>query len=120
MAQILIAEDQIDLRDMMTSSMQMEGHEVFATSNGKDALKKAKENNPDLIILDIHLPQMSGPEICRQLKGMKKFAELPILMISAEATPQEVEAGLKAGAGAYLNKPFTLENFVFQVNQLLD
>jgi len=119
MARILIAEDQSDLRDMMSSSMQMEGHEVFSISNGKDALKKAKESSPDLVILDIHLPQMSGTEICRQLKGLKEFAKLPILMISAEASAEEVEASLKAGAGAFLDKPFTLENLVVQVNQLL-
>lgn len=119
MAQILIAEDQSDLRDMMASSMRMEGHNVFSTANGMEALEKARETAPDLLILDIHLPQMSGPEICQQLKKTKALSALPILMISAEASPEEIEAGLLAGAGAFLNKPFSLENLVAHVNRLL-
>jgi two-component system cell cycle response regulator len=105
---------------MLASSMRLEGHKVLAATDGQEAVKRAEIENPDLIILDIHMPRLTGYEVCQKLKGKKKFKNTPIILISAQGEAKEIKAGLDAGAKVYLPKPFTIETLVSHVNSLLD
>jgi len=108
---ILIAEDQSDLREMIASTLRMAGHEVAAEPDGEAALRTAQQIHPDLIIMDVHMPLLSGFEVCAQLKADKAFLDVRILLISGMANNQEIQAGLNAGAQEYIRKPFELGHF---------
>ncbi|MQC27045.1 MAG: response regulator [Chloroflexi bacterium] len=119
MARILIAEDQQDLRDMISFALRLEGHQVAVTMDGQEALDKAEEADPDLFILDIHMPIITGYEVCRQLKARPQFYATPIIMISAKGNDDEIQAGLDAGAQIYIRKPFAPQALMDHVNALL-
>lgn len=119
MARILIAEDQDDLREMISFTLRLEGHQVVPTADGEEALKQAKETQPDLFIVDIHMPRMTGYELCKQLKEQDQFEDAPIIIISARGQQDEIQAGLDAGAQDYLRKPFAPQALMNKVNALL-
>ena len=119
MAKILIAEDQADLRQMIALTLELAGHQVVAAQDGEIAVQQAKETLPDLIILDLHMPRLNGAQVCERLKALDEFYGTPILIISAVANTDEVQAGLNAGAREYIRKPFELDHFMGRVEALL-
>jgi DNA-binding response OmpR family regulator len=119
MARILIAEDQEDLREMLAFALRLEGYQVVLTRDGQDALTQARETQPDLFILDIHMPGLTGYELCKQLKALPQFEKAPIIIISARGQQDEIRAGLDAGAQVYMRKPFAPQDLVENVNSLL-
>lgn len=119
MARILIAEDQEDLREMIAYALRLEGHQVLAAADGEDALEQAEESLPDLFILDIAMPRMSGYQLCRQLKEQTRFKDAPVIIISAKGHQDEIMAGLEAGAEVYIRKPFEPETLMSRVKSLL-
>lgn len=78
MPKILVAEDQIDLREMIALTLRLSGYEVLATEDGEQAFREATASFPDLIILDLDLPLLSGREVCRRLKARQGFADTPV------------------------------------------
>lgn len=118
-ARILIAEDQTDLREMIAFTLRLSGHQVVATADGEAAFHQAQDTLPDLIILDIHMPRMTGYEVCQQLKALDHFAHTPVIMLSAKGNPDEIQAGLKAGAAEYIQKPFPIEQLTQRIDTLL-
>lgn len=119
MARILIAEDQSDLREMIAFALRLGGHQVVATADGEQAFTQAQDTLPDLIILDIHMPGMTGYEVCQQLKRQSDFEHTPVIMLSAKGNADEVQAGLDAGASEYIQKPFPIEKLTERVEALL-
>ncbi len=119
MARIFLAEDQRELSRMISSSLRIEGHQVESVADGQSALERLLEGKYDLAILDIHLPGMSGVEICNQLQARGRANTPHILVISADADPHQIQSCLAAGAEAYLNKPFSLSNLLQSVDNLL-
>jgi DNA-binding response OmpR family regulator len=119
MARILIAEDQADLRDMIAFTLRLEGHQVVPCGDGLEALTKAEDNHPDLFILDIHMPGLTGYELCRQLKAKPHFSKTPIIIISAKGQQDEIQAGMDAGAQVYIRKPFAPTDLLLNVKSLL-
>jgi len=119
MARILVAEDQSDLREMISFTLRLAGHQVVATNDGAEALQQAQDTQPDLIILDLHMPRLTGYEVCRQLKALEDFKDTPVIIISAKGSPDEIQAGLDAGASEYIRKPFPIENLTSRVRALL-
>jgi DNA-binding response OmpR family regulator len=119
MARILVAEDQSDLREMISFTLRLAGHQVVATNDGAEALQQAQDTQPDLIILDLHMPRLTGYEVCRQLKALEAFKDTPVIIISAKGSPDEIQAGLDAGASEYIRKPFPIENLTSRVRALL-
>ena len=89
--------------------MEKEGYEVISAQNGLEGLKKAKENSPNLLILDVMLPGIDGFEICHSLRGEPQTAQLPILMFSAKGQESDKATGLKVGADEYITKPVDRE-----------
>ena len=119
MARILIAEDQEDLREMIAIALRLDGHQVVLASDGKEALEQAKDTSPDLFILDIHMPQMTGYEVITNLRKQLRFRNAPIIIISAKNLDDEIQAGLDAGGVDYLRKPFPPQILTSRVNSHL-
>jgi DNA-binding response OmpR family regulator len=119
MARILIAEDERDIRDLIAFTLRFAGHEVIATANGEEALNMALETIPDLILLDVRMPRMTGYEACRQIKAEDKTSHIPVVFLSAKGQESEVQTGLAAGAAEYILKPFSPDNLTERIRVIL-
>ena len=112
---ILIVEDDPSVLRATSFILEKEGYEVLTAVDGLEGLKKAKEDSPDLIILDVMLPGIDGFEICHSLRGEAQTAQLPILMFSAKGQESDKATGLKVGADEYLTKPIDREVLINKV-----
>jgi CheY-like chemotaxis protein len=119
MAKILIAEDEPDIRDLIAFILRFDGHEVVVVSNGVEALSAASQEMPDLIIMDVRMPMMTGYEACIKIKADPELKHIPVVFLSAKGQEAEIETGLKAGAIEYLLKPFAPDELTKKVNELL-
>ncbi|MCG8332380.1 MAG: response regulator transcription factor [Chitinophagales bacterium] len=117
MMRILLVEDEENIQDVIKLNLEMEGYEVVATDNGKDALKYTKEQHFDLLILDVMLPEVDGFQICEQVRLTNR--DVPIMFLTAKDAAQDRIAGLKKGADDYLTKPFNLEELLLRVQILI-
>ena len=106
MARVLVADDDPDIVDLLALELAREGHEVLRADNGRVALDVAEQHRPDLILMDICMPVMTGIEACRELKGTETLASVPVVLISARGSDEDVIAGLDVGAHDYISKPF--------------
>jgi two-component system alkaline phosphatase synthesis response regulator PhoP len=120
MATILVAEDEPDISNLIALTLKFGGFEVISTSNGVDAVAHAKEDDPDLIILDVRMPRMTGYEACRRLKADESTAGIPVVFLSARGQENEVKAGLEAGGVDYILKPFAPDKLIERVGELLN
>jgi len=100
-------------------TLEGEGYEVLTASNGLEGLRKAREDKPDLLVLDVMLPGLDGFEVCRRLRADAETAKLPVLMLSAKAQEIDKTTGLKMGADDYLPKPADPAEIVARVSKLL-
>lgn len=119
MARILIAEDERDIRDLISFTLGFAGHEVTATSNGEEAVEKARQLLPDLILLDVRMPRMTGYEACEKIKADEKTRHIPVVFLSAKGQEKEVQTGIDAGAVEYILKPFAPDQLTERVNAIL-
>ena len=119
MAKILIAEDEPDIRDLLIFTLQYAGHSVVAANDGLEALQLTTRELPDLVLLDVRMPRMTGYETCRQIKSGSTTHGIPVVFLSAKGQDSEIQAGMDAGAVAYLLKPFDPAELVEQVSSLL-
>ncbi len=119
MSKILIAEDQADLREMIVLTLRLAGHDVADAPDGEAALLMARQSQPDLIILDMHMPLLTGWQVCEKLRADQSMQSTPILLISGMANSEEIQAGLQAGAQECMRKPFELSQLMQRVEALL-
>ena len=119
MARILIAEDERDIRDLITFTLRFAGHEVIATSNGEEAFQTAIKEIPDLILLDVRMPRMNGYEACGNIKANQATQNIPIIFLSAKGQENEVKTGIEAGAEEYILKPFSPDQLTERITQVL-
>lgn len=119
MARILIAEDERDIRDLITFTLNYAGFEVTATSNGEEAYAKAEEVIPDLILLDVRMPRMNGYETCARIKSNPLLKHIPVVFLSAKGQETEVQIGLEVGAVEYILKPFAPDHLIERVRAIL-
>ncbi|HEX2992724.1 MAG TPA: response regulator [Anaerolineales bacterium] len=119
MAKILIAEDERDIRDLVAFTLRFAGYEVFAAANGEEAVQLAPQVNPDLILMDVRMPRMTGYEACRILKLNPDLKDIPIVFLSAKGQEAEIQQGLEAGAEEYLLKPFAPDQLTSHVKTIL-
>lgn len=119
MAKILIAEDERDIRDLVAFTLRFAGYEVFAASNGEEAVEMAPNVNPDLILMDVRMPRMTGYEACRIMKLNPDLKDIPIVFLSAKGQESEIQQGLDAGAEEYLLKPFAPDQLTSHVKTIL-
>ncbi len=116
-AQILVAEDQTDIRDLLQMNLRQAGYEVMAVADGVAALASQSEQASDLLILDLMMPGMDGLEVCKALRARGRST--PILMLTAKSTELDRVLGLELGADDYLTKPFSLAELLARVKALL-
>lgn len=119
MAKILIAEDERDIRDLVAFTLRFAGHEVFAASNGEEAVEMAPQVNPDLILMDVRMPRMTGYEACKVMKANPDLKDIPVVFLSAKGQENEIQQGLDAGAEAYLLKPFAPDQLTVRIKDIL-
>jgi two-component system alkaline phosphatase synthesis response regulator PhoP len=116
---ILIVEDDPATQRLVEYSLKQEGYQIITASNGLDGIRKALNDSPDLVILDVMLPGMDGFEICYRLRSEPSTKTLPILMFSAKAQEIDKDTGIKVGADDYLTKPSAPSVIVSHVEKLL-
>ncbi|MBV6392569.1 MAG: Phosphate regulon transcriptional regulatory protein PhoB [Anaerolineales bacterium] len=119
MARILIAEDEPDIRELVAFTLRFAGHEVVTTNNGEEAYHKAQEIIPDLIMMDVRMPRMTGYDACRAMKQIPSLRDIPVVFLSAKGQETEIQSGLEAGAEEYLLKPFAPDQLVERVKSIL-
>jgi len=119
MAKILIAEDEQDIRTLITFTLQFAGHDVVAFKDGQEALENAEQESPDLIMMDVRMPRMDGYTACRNMKTNPLIADIPVVFLSAKGQEAEINIGYEAGAEEYLLKPFAPDDLTHRVNELL-
>jgi DNA-binding response OmpR family regulator len=110
---LLIVEDEKGISNFLKQGLEEEGYEVFVSDNGKMGLEMASSHKPDLILLDWMLPNLSGLEVCKQIRKQDNIT--PIIFLTAKDTVQETIEGLKAGANDYIKKPFSFDELVERV-----
>jgi DNA-binding response OmpR family regulator len=120
MTKILIAEDEHDIRELITFTLTFAGYEVVATKDGQEAFEKVPEENPDLILMDVRMPRMTGFEACRALKADAATKGIPVVFLSAKGQDAEVQEGLDAGAIEYLLKPFAPNELIDRINEIVE
>ena len=118
-AKILIVEDEPDIRDTLSYNFEKEGFEVLSSPNGKSALKLLESNEPKIVILDLMLPDMSGLDICRQIKNDKKLSDTSIIMLTAKSEEVDRIVGFELGADDYVTKPFSIRELILRVKVLI-
>ena len=115
-ASVLVVDDDVRMLRMMQRIMELEGFRVLRASSGKDALEVFDGESPDLVLLDIMMPDMDGHTVCRRLR---EFSQIPIIMITARGNDEEKVAGLDAGADDYVTKPFSSKELIARVRAVL-
>ena len=118
-SKILIVEDEPDIRDTLSYNFEKEGFEVLSSPNGKSALKLLESNEPNVVILDLMLPDMSGLDICRQIKNDKKLSDTSIIMLTAKSEEVDRIVGFELGADDYVTKPFSIRELILRVKVLI-
>ncbi len=116
---VLLVDDEPDIVELLKYNLEREGYQVFTALNGRDALKAAKLNRPDLIVLDIMMPGMDGVEVCNQLRQQPEFKQTLITFLSARGEDYSQIAGFEAGADDYITKPVRPKVFISKVKALL-
>lgn len=116
---ILLIEDDLGLSELIRYNLEREGYIVDHTADGEEGLLQAQEIPPDLVLLDWMLPNLSGIEICRQLRRAATTANLPIIMLTARGEESDTIRGLETGADDYITKPFSPKELLARVNAVL-
>ena len=119
MPKILIAEDEPDIRELVTFMLRLAGYEVVAASNGEDAVRTAAREIPDLVIMDVRMPRMTGYDACRLMKANPDLRHVPVVFLSAKGQESEIQTGIDAGADEYLLKPFSPAELTNRVRGIL-
>jgi DNA-binding response OmpR family regulator len=119
MPKILIAEDEPDIRDLVAFTLRFAGYEVVAGNNGEEAVQMASREFPDLILLDVRMPRMTGYDACRAIKANPELKDIPVVFLSAKGQESEIQTGLDAGAEEYLLKPFAPDQLTDRVRAIL-
>ena len=109
---ILIVDDEADLVSVLRIGLEIEGFEVLAASDGEEGLRKAREEKPDLVVLDLMLPKLDGYRVCRALKFDERYRGLPIVILSARSGEQDRRLAFDMGADAFVSKPYDMAALV--------
>ena len=116
---ILIVEDEEDVMELIRYNLAKEGFNCDAACNGQEALKKTQATLPDLVLLDLMLPEVDGLEVCKKLKSSPQTEHIPIVMVTAKSDEADIVTGLELGADDYITKPFSPKVLVARVRAVL-
>ncbi len=118
-SQILIVEDDVDLAEMLNAYFRVQGYEVLTASWGEDAVRMAREIVPDVVLLDIRLPDFDGYEVCKQLRQHRRTSSIPVIFLTEKRERSDKLAGLELGAVDYITKPFDIQELRLRVRNTL-
>ncbi len=116
---ILVVDDEEDLVVMISKALKHKGYEVITANDGQEGLEKAKTQKPDLIILDLMLPRISGYKVCGLLKKDARYVKIPVILFTAKAKAEDIELGKKVGADAYITKPYERDALLSKIEELI-
>ena len=116
---ILIIEDEKDIVKMLDYNLKKEGFRALSANNGEDGLDMARKENPDLVLLDLMLPEMDGLDVCKAIKNDTKTAHIPIIILTAKAQEADKVVGLELGADDYVTKPFSPRELIARIKAVL-
>lgn len=116
---ILIIDDESEFLKIMKVWLESLGYTVITAQDGKSGLGKARESNPDMIILDVLMPEMNGYEVCRLLKFDEKYKSIPVIMLTAKTQNVDRQLGERVGADDYISKPFKNEELLAKIKNIL-
>jgi DNA-binding response OmpR family regulator len=119
MAKILVAEDERDIRDLIMFTLRYAGHDVIQATNGEEAYALAREQQPQLVLMDVRMPRMTGYDACRAMKADEQTRDIPVVFLSAKGQEAEVQTGLEVGAADYILKPFSPDQLTKRVGEIL-
>src|SRR5258708_21627839 len=119
MAHILVVEDETDIRDVLEYNLKREGHDVVVTSTAKEGLRLARERRPDLVLLDLMLPDGSGTELCKALRLDPATRAVRVVMLTAKGEEIDRVIGFELGADDYIVKPFSMRELLLRVQAVL-
>lgn len=117
---ILVVDDEIYILHILEFSLSMEGYEVVTASDGNEAVKKLKECNPDMVVLDVMMPGLDGFAVCREIRANEASRAIPVILLSAKGRSVDREAGLAAGADDYIVKPFSPRHLLERIRELFE
>lgn len=115
----MIVEDEADISEMIALHLAREGHESMTVANGLQVLPMAIDKQPDIIVLDLMLPDLSGTEICRRLRDQERTRDIPVIMCTAKGEEIDRVVGFEVGADDYVVKPFSVRELVLRIRALL-
>ncbi len=118
-AKILIVDDEPDLVETIRFALELEGYKVLVAVNGEEGLNTARQEKPDLILLDLMLPKLDGYKVCRLLKFDERYKSIPILMLTAKTQDKDRILGKETGANEYLTKPFDMDELMAKIKSYL-
>ncbi len=116
---ILLVDDEADLVKAIELRLTKEGFDVITSLDGEDALKKARTQKPDLLILDLMLPKIDGYKVCRLLKFDQKYKNVPVIMLTARVEERDRNLGMEMGADEYITKPFEWDDLLAKILNFL-
>ena len=119
MTKILIAEDEPDIRELVAFTLRFAGYEVVTASNGEEAVQIAVKELPDMALMDVRMPRMTGYDACRAMKANPELKDIPVVFLSAKGQEGVIATGLEAGAEEYLLKPFAPDQLTERVRAIL-
>ena len=119
MPTVLVADDDADVRDVVVFKLEQAGYDVIVAEDGAAALQCARERKPDLAVLDVMMPGVSGLDAIREIRADAALADLPVILLTARAQESDVETGFDSGADDYITKPFSPRELASRVQALL-
>ena len=119
MKRILIVEDDQEIAQSLGKVLVRNGYDISLTGDGLTGLQKAIDDNPDLVLLDLILPKLSGEEVCKKIRKNKKTEKLPIIMITGKSEDVDRVVGKVIGANYYIIKPYIFEDLLLKISQIL-
>ena len=117
---VLVCDDERHILESVTYVVRQEGYQVLTAEDGEQALRRARSERPDLVVLDIQLPDKSGLEVCRELKSDPETRGIYVILLTALGRERDEEAGLQSGADEFLTKPFSPRELRRRLHELLD
>ena len=120
MSKILVTEDERDIRELVAFTLRFAGYEVVTAENGEEVVLMAAQEKPDMILMDVRMPKLTGYEACARIKANPELADIPVVFLSAKGQEAEIRTGLDAGASEYLLKPFGPLELVERVKELME
>ena len=119
MARILVADDDVDIRELVEFKLSTMGHDIVAVGDGAAAVEACRAQKPDLAVLDVMMPGVSGLDAIREIRADPALADLPVILLTARAQESDVETGFDSGADDYITKPFSPRELASRVEALL-